>query len=459
MRTLLKNAEIYTQQGFQRRDILIDGQKVLLNFSKFDSGFDTAVDLNDLYIVPGFADVHVHLREPGFSYKETIRSGTEAAAHGGYTAVCAMPNLRPVPSSPEALEAELAAIRRDALIHVYPYGAITREQKGRGELAELAAMAPLVCAFSDDGKGIQEASLMREAMLEAARLHKMIVAHCEDEAELKPGGCIHDGEYARLHHHVGISSASEWKQVQRDVQLAAETGVHYHVCHVSTKESVAVIREAKARGVHVTAETGPHYLMFTDMDLRESGAWKMNPPIRSKEDRDALIDGILDGTIDCLITDHAPHSAEEKARGLDRSAFGIVGLETAFPAMYRKLVLSDPRSAEAGGDGLLAGAAAPSGSSAGKSGTGGAITLEKLIELMAVNPRRVFGLPGPLEIADGCDADLTVLDLGKRFRVDSSGFYSMGRSTLFDGMELQGQVVSTYVGGRKVYDREKGIFR
>jgi dihydroorotase len=436
LNTLLKNAQIFTRNGFRKQDIVISDRKVLLSFSENEIAMDAVYDLNGLFIIPGFADVHVHLREPGFSYKETIRTGSEAGAHGGYTAVCAMPNLKPVPSTLENLKKEMEIIEKDAVIHVYPYGAITRNQSGRGELGDMEEIAPYVCAFTDDGKGMQETSGMREAMVRAAKLNKMIVAHCEDERELKPGGCIHDGEYARLHHHVGINSASEWKQVKRDVQLAEETGVHYHVCHVSTKESVAIIRDAKRRGVHVTCETGPHYLMFTDMDLQEDGKWKMNPPIRSAADRHALLEGIKDGTIDCIITDHAPHSKDEKSKGLDGSAFGIVGLETSFPALYHNLVLRDPEHPESGK---------------------GAITLEKLIELMSVNPRQVFSLPGPKFIEDGADADLTVLDLAPVWNVDVNQFYSMGHSTLFDGMEVQGQVVSTFVAGQEVYNREKGI--
>ena len=439
MTALLKNASIFTPQGFCRQDVLISDHRVFLSIQNIQKEtVDTVYDLNGLFIVPGFADVHVHLREPGFSYKETIRSGTEAAAHGGYTAVCAMPNLKPVPSDLAGLQPELAAIERDALVHVYPYGAITEQQTGRGQLGRMEEIAPYVIAYSDDGKGMQEESLMRTAMEKAHALDRMIVAHCEDEAELQSGGCIHDGEYARLHHHIGINSASEWKQVERDVRLAGETGVRYHVCHVSTKESVDIIRRAKKAGVRVTCETGPHYLMFTDMDLQESGSWKMNPPIRSAEDRHALIEGILDGTIDCIITDHAPHSEEEKSKGLDRSSFGIVGLETCFPAMYRNLVLQDPEHPESGK---------------------GVLTLERLLELMCVNPRKAFGLPGPMYIEDGAEADLTVLDLEKKWTVDSRRFYSQGHSTLFDGMEVQGEIVKTFVGGREVYDRAKGIER
>lgn len=436
MKTLLKNAQVFQRDGFRKRDVLLDDNLVRFDFSETKEKIDTVFDLNGLFLIPGFVDVHVHFREPGFLYKETIRTGSMAAAHGGYTAVCAMPNLKPVPSNLENLKVELDAIQKDAVVKVYPYGAITENQSGRGALADMEALAPYVCGFTDDGKGVQTGDLMREAMLEAKRLGKMIVAHCEDEAELRAGGCIHDGAYAAAHGHIGINSASEWKQAARDIALAKETGVHYHICHVSTKETVELVRRAKAEGVHVTCETGPHYLMYTDMDLEEDGKWKMNPPIRSAEDRAALIEGIKDGTIDCLITDHAPHSAEEKSRGLDHSVFGIVGLETAFASMYRYLVLADPLHPER---------------------KEGCISLEKLLELMCENPRRVFGLEGPSYVEDGCLADLTVLDLEKRWTVDVNDFYSMGKSTLYEGKEMQGEVALTFVNGKLVYDREKGI--
>lgn len=442
---LLKNAAIFTREGFRKQDILLRGDKVLFGFSKMDEENTTVQDMDGLFIIPGFADVHVHLREPGFSYKETIRTGTEAAAHGGYTAVCAMPNLNPPPSTLENLKIELNAIEKDAVVHVYPYGAITRNQSGRGELGDMEEIAPFVCGFTDDGRGVQDRENMRLAMERAEKIQKIIVAHCEDEAELQKGGCIHDGEYARLHQHIGINSASEWKQVERDIALAKETGVHYHICHVSTKESVELIRKAKAEGVKVSAETGPHYLMFTDMDLEEDGSWRMNPPIREALDRAALLAGIQDGTIDCIITDHAPHSKEEKSRGLDGSAFGIVGLECSFPALYHNLVLRNPLKGE------------PSVRVDRREEGEGAITLERLVELMAVKPREVFNLPGPKYIEDGVTADIAVIDLRPRYRVDSEKFYSMGKSTLFHGMEVQGEVVQTYVDGRLVYDRERGI--
>lgn len=434
MRTLLTGAEVYTCDGLVKQDISIcDGR---IQFGAQDVCYDRTENLTGCVIVPGFADVHVHLREPGFSYKETIRTGSMAAARGGYSIVCAMPNLKPAPSSLEYLKEELDIIERDACVRVYPYGSITRTQSGRGELADLEATAPYVVAFSDDGKGMQEEAGMRSAMLRAKELDVPIVAHCEDEAELVPGGCIHDGQYAREHGHIGINSESEWKQAERDIRLCEETGCQYHICHVSTKETVELVRQAKKRGVRVTCETGPHYLIYTDMDLKESGSWKMNPPIRSAEDRAALLEGINDGTIDCIITDHAPHSAEEKAKGLDHSAFGIVGLETAFPTVYTYLVKT------------------------------GKMSFQRMIECMCINPRRIFRLPGAISMGtklreagityhdgliEGALADLCVLDLEKQYRIDSSTFYSMGKSTLFDGAEVCGEVRANYIGGNIVY--------
>ena len=422
MATLFKNANIFTRDGIMKLNVLMDVGRLSFNAHKSP---DEIINLDGLYLFPGFVDVHVHFREPGFSYKETISTGSMAAAHGGYTAVCTMPNLKPVPATLSQLQQEIEIINTDAVIHVYPIGAITMNQSGRGELSEIEEIAPHVAAFSDDGKGIQDEGLMREAMTRISAAGKFITAHCEIESELVPGGCIHDGAYAKLHGHIGINSASEFLEVGRDIRLAKELGVHYHVCHVSTKESVELIREGKKNGVNVTAETGPHYLMFNDMDLQEDGKWKMNPPIRSEQDRRALLEGIKDGTIDCLITDHAPHSHEEKSKGLDHSAFGIVGLETCFPAMYHNLVLRDKE-----------------------------ITLEKLLELMCVNPRKVFNLPGPRYIEDNCEADFVIMDLERVYNVDTSKFLSKGKSTLFDGMEVQGETVATYVGGKKVYARD-----
>ena len=362
-------------------------------------------------VFPGFCDVHVHFREPGFSYKETVRSGSLSAARGGYTAVCTMPNLNPVPDSAEHLKAQTDIIETDACIHVYPYGAITVGEKGE-VLADLEGMAPNVIGFSDDGRGVQSDEMMRQAMLRAKKLGKMIVAHCEVN-ELLRGGYIHDGEYARLHGHRGICSESEWVQIDRDLKLVEEIGVKYHVCHISTKESVDIIRKAKARGVDVTCETGPHYLVLTDMDLQEDGRFKMNPPLRSEEDRKALVEGIVDGTIDMIATDHAPHSAEEKGRGLERSAFGIVGIEIAFQTMYTHLVKP------------------------------GIITLEKLIDLMALAPRKRFGIP--------MGEDYCVWDLRAEETVDPEDFLSKGKATPFAGHKLLGKCLLTVCGGKTVY--------
>lgn len=380
---------------------------------------DRVVDLKGLFVVPGLVDVHVHLREPGFPQKETIATGTAAAARGGYTAVCSMPNLNPAPDAPETLARQLELIRRDAVVRVYPYGTITMGQRGCGELADFAALAPDVAGFSDDGRGVQSEALMEQAMRRAAAVGKPIVAHCEVD-ELLRGGYIHDGDYCRAHGHRGISSESEWRQVERDIALAAKTGCRYHVCHVSTKESVELVRQAKAGGLNVSCETAPHYLLLCDEDLREEGRFKMNPPLRGRADREALIEGIVDGTIEVVATDHAPHTAEEKSRGLAGSAMGIVGLECAFPLLYTHLVLP------------------------------GVITLERLVDVMAVNPRRLFGLGGGVEPGD--EADFTVLDLGARHAIDPAGFRSKGRATPFAGWPVTGRAVLTVVEGRTVFD-------
>ncbi len=364
------------------------------------------------YIVfPGFCDVHVHFREPGFSYKETIASGSLASARGGYTAVATMPNLNPVPDSPEHLKVQLDLIRDTACIHVYPYGAITVGEKGEA-LADLPGLAKDVLGFSDDGRGVQNDDMMHLAMETAKALNKPIVAHCEDNALLH-GGYIHDGSYAKAHGHRGICSESEWGQIARDLELVREIGIKYHVCHISTKESVDIIRKAKAEGLDVTCETGPHYLTMDDSMLQEDGRFKMNPPIRSKEDRDALIGGILDGTIDMIATDHAPHSAEEKSKGLEKSAFGVVGIETAFPILYTYLVKP------------------------------GIVTLDKLLELLVVNPRKRFGLP--------LGVDYTVWDLNAQYTIDPRDFLSQGRATPFAGWEVFGKCVATVCDGKLVY--------
>lgn len=371
------------------------------------SGFDSS----EYVIFPGFCDVHVHFREPGFSYKETIATGSRAAARGGYTAVCTMPNLNPVPDSVENLRVQRRLIEETACIHVYPYGAITVGEQGEA-LSDLEGMAPDVVGFSDDGWGVQSDDLMRQAMLRAKALGKPIVAHCEVNSLLR-GGYIHDGGYAKAHGHRGICSESEWGQIARDLQLVKETGCAYHVCHVSAKESVALIRKAKAEGLDVTCETGPHYLVMDDSDLQEDGCFKMNPPLRGKEDREALIHGILDGTIDMIATDHAPHSAEEKSRGLEKSAFGIVGIETAFPILYTCLVKP------------------------------GILSLNKLLELLCVNPRRRFGLP--------LGTDYSIWDLNAAYPIDPEDFLSKGRATPFAGWQVNGKCIATICDGKLVY--------
>lgn len=422
MTTLLKNGTIFTPLGFVKKDVFVSNGKVFADsLNSLDLNHtDRIIDCTDKLIIPGFTDVHVHLREPGFFYKETIKSGTAAAAKGGYTCVCPMPNLNPVPSDLDSLQVQLDIIKKDARVKTIPYGTITKNQDGRSGLSDMEAMAPYVCAFSDDGKGVQTGELMEEAMMKAKSLGKLIVAHCEDESLLN-GGYIHQGEYAKAHGHKGICSESEWGQVARDVKLAEKTECSYHVCHISTKETVDIIRQAKARGVYVTCETGPHYLVLCDTDLKEDGRFKMNPPLRSAEDKEALIRGIQDGTIDMIATDHAPHSKEEKAKGLSGSAFGIVGLETCFPILYTYLVKKD------------------------------IISLEKLIELMSVNPRKRFGFAGGY-VEDGAPADLAVVDLNREWTVNSADFLSMGKATPFEGWQVTGKVVMTMVEGEIKYE-------
>ena len=376
------------------------------------SSSDVSVfDAPNYVIFPGFCDVHVHLREPGFSYKETVATGTMASARGGYTAVCAMPNLNPVPDSVENLNVQRKLIEENACIHVYPYGAITVGEKGEVH-ADLEGMAPYVCGFSDDGKGVQNDDMMRQAMLRAKALGKMIVAHCEVN-DLLRGGYIHDGQYAAAHGHRGICSESEWVQIARDLELVRETGCPYHVCHISTKESVDLIRKAKAEGLDVTCETGHHYLVMVDSFLQEHGRFKMNPPLRDKSDRVALVAGILDGTIDMIATDHAPHSAEEKSKGLEKSAFGIVGIETALPILYTCLVQP------------------------------GILSLDQLVELLCVNPRKRFG------ISLGCD--YSIWDLNEEYTVDPAQFLSLGKATPFEGWKVRGRCIATVCDGKLVY--------
>ena len=422
MRYLLQNAQILSSGGvFRAADVLLSGGRIVSIGDRISCPADAvSIDLHKAVLFPGFVDVHVHLREPGFSYKETIRTGTLAAAHGGFAHVAAMPNLDPVPDCAAALAVQRAIIEKDALVHVHPYGAVSVGEKGE-RLADLDGLAPGVIAFSDDGRGVQSESLMREAMMQCRRLGKILAAHCEDNSLLH-GGYIHDGAYARAHGHRGICSESEWGPIARDLRLAEETGCAYHVCHVSTKESVALIRAAKRRGVDVTCETAPHYLTFTDEDLQEDGRFKMNPPLRAREDRDALIEGLLDGTIDMLVTDHAPHSREEKARGLEKSAMGVVGLETSFAASYTALVQT------------------------------GILPLEKLVDLMHGAPMRRFGCG--TELAEGQPADLTAFDLTKTYTVDPETFLTMGRATPFAGCALTGVCKLTMIGGETVWKEE-----
>ena len=412
MDCILRNASVYRPGGFEQLDLLIRGGIIERMASAIPAEDGLAeLDLQGHVIVPGLVDVHVHFREPGFLQKENIATGSAAAAHGGYTTVCTMPNLNPTPDTLEHLEVQLKAIRETAKIHVVPYGTITMKEQGV-ELADMEAMAPYVAGFSDDGRGVQSDDMMNAAMLKAKELGKMIVAHCEVN-DLLRGGYIHDGEYAKAHGHRGICSESEYAQIARDLELVREIGCAYHVCHISTKESVELIRNAKAEGLDVTCETGPHYLVLDDGDLREDGRFKMNPPLRSPADREALIEGVLDGTIDMIATDHAPHSAEEKGRGLEKSAFGIVGLETAFPVLYTYMVQA------------------------------GVLSMDKLVEVMCINPRKRFGIP--------MGFDFSVWDVGEAYTVDPETFVTMGRATPFTGHTLRGKCLLTVVDGKVVY--------
>ena len=415
MNVLFENATVYRNGVFVRSDVMAaDGR---LCFPAFGVSPDKVVSGRDIAVFPGFADVHVHFREPGFSYKETIGTGTKAAAHGGYTSVCTMPNLSPSPDDLQSLTVQTDLIRRDAVIRVYPYGTITVGEKGE-KLSELEEMAPFVAGFSDDGHGVQSDAMMESAMREAKRLGRQIVAHCEDNALLF-GGYIHDGKYAKEHQHKGICSKSEWGQIKRDLELVRKTGCAYHICHISTKESVELIRQAKREGLDVTCETAPHYLLLNDSMLQEDGRFKMNPPIRSEEDRQALLEGLRDGTIDVIATDHAPHSKEEKSRGLAGSLMGIVGIETAFPLLYTYLVLK------------------------------GEITLGKLVELLCTNPRKRFGLDAGM--VEGEKANLTVFDLNACYSIDPDMFLSRGKSTPFEGWRVQGKCMMTVSDGNTAY--------
>lgn len=420
-RILLKGGTVVRNGLIERADVyVVDGKIARVAADIQPAEGDKIYDCTGLTIMSGLVDLHVHLREPGFSSKETIATGTAAAAHGGFTTVCSMPNLAPAPDTMENLQQQLDIIERDAVIKVLPYATITRKRAG-DELVNFAELKPYVAGFSDDGTGVQTEEVMRQAMVEAAKTDTIIAAHCEVD-ELLRGGYIHDGEYAAKNGHRGICSESEWKQVERDIELAAEAGCRYHVCHISTKQTVELIRQAKARGVKITCETGPHYLTMCDMDLKEEGRFKMNPPIRSAEDRDALIAGLQDGTIDVVATDHAPHTAEEKSRGLERSAMGVVGIETSFAVIYTKLVKA------------------------------GIISLEKAVEVLAEAPRKIFNLGGGLK--EGEAADIAVFDLEKEFTVDPDTFLSKGRSTPFEGWQLQGECCLTLVDGRVAYERK-----
>jgi len=421
MRTVFTGANVYIGGEFVKADLrVVDGVIIEMGEISPICAEDQVFHFDGCYIVPGFADVHVHLREPGFSYKETISSGTFAAAKAGYSAVCAMPNLMPPPDTIEHLGVQLDIIRRDAKVRVHPYACITIGQAGGGELVDFEALASDAFAFSDDGRGVQDEDTMREAMRRVKAVGGMIAAHCEDNTLLF-GGYIHDGEYAKAHGHRGICSESEYGQIKRDLDLVRETGCRYHVCHISTKESVELIRQAKKEGLPVTCETGPHYLTMTDMEIGEEGRFKMNPPIRSIEDRDALVAGLLDGTIDVVATDHAPHSQEEKSRGLEKSLMGVVGLETAFPILYTKLVRE------------------------------GVMTLENLIEKMSAAPRKIFALGDMIEI--GKKADFAVLDLSGSYTIRQEDFATHGFGSPFEGMEVYGTVLMNIVDGSIVWQR------
>ena len=404
MEFTFKNAHIYNNGVFEIKDFTAK-----LNDTDPSAGSLSA--FNNIYVFPAFCDVHVHFREPGFFYKETIRTGSLSAARGGYTDVCTMPNLKPVPDGVDNIKEQLQIIEKTAVIRVHPYAAITKGEMGQ-ELVDFDVLSPYCIAFSDDGRGVQNEDMMRSAMLKAKKLNKIIAAHCEDNSLLN-GGYIHKGEYAEKHGHKGISSESEWRQIERDLKLAKETGCKYHICHISTEESVELIRKAKAEGVDVTCETGPHYLVLSDKDLEEDGRFKMNPPLRSERDRLALIEGIKDGTIDMIATDHAPHSLEEKSRGLEKSLMGVVGLETAFPVLYTFLVKEE------------------------------IISLEKLVELMSVNPRKRFGIEKT--------EDVCVFALDSEYTVNPDEFMTMGRSTPFAGMGVYGKNLITVCGGKTVW--------
>ena len=417
-RIILKGGTIVCGEGSRKADILIAGDKIVAIGENLIADSDTEViDVEGKIVTYGLADVHVHLREPGYSAKETIATGTRAAAHGGVTTVCSMPNLNPAPDAPETIAVEQRMIDEQAVVEVLPFATISSKRAGR-ELADIEALRPLSVGYSDDGNGIQTEPLMRQAMQRIAAVDGIIAAHCEDDSLLH-AGYIHDGEYARQHGHKGICSESEWGPIKRDVKLAEEEGCRYHICHISTKESVAIIREAKSKCAHISCETAPHYLILCDENLQEEGRFKMNPPLRAKEDRAALIEGIKDGTIEVIATDHAPHTAEEKSRGLKGSMMGIVGIETSFALCYTHLVRK------------------------------GIITIEKLVELMSENPRRIFRLGGAMSVGER--ADIAVFDIDTPYTINPDNFLSMGKATPFAGEEVFGRCVLTIFAGKKVY--------
>ncbi len=421
MKLLLKGGQVYDQGTFVPMDIEVtDGVITARGASIPTTDIDRVLDVSGLHVFPGFVDVHVHLREPGFSYKETIATGTRACARGGYTTVCAMPNLSPAPDSDEHLKQQEELIARDAVIRVLPYGTITLGQKGEGELTDMALLKDRVCGFSDDGRGVKEEATMRQAMENCKSVGSIIAAHCEDMSLIPQGGAIHDGAFAREHGIPGIPSSSEWAPIERDLRLVKDIGCRYHVCHVSAKESVELIRQAKAAGVNVTCETGPHYLLMCQDDLRDEGRFKMNPPLRDKADQEALIAGLLDGTIDMIATDHAPHSAEEKGRGLAKAAMGVVGIETAFPLLYTHLVKK------------------------------GVITLRQLVEALTTAPRARFQLDGGINLGDR--AEITVFDLNAPGKVEPEDFLSMGKATPFEGWQIEAACRLTVCGERIAYE-------
>ena len=417
MKQLFKGAKVFYGNTFAQKDILVEDNIIVSISDSITDNSAVLFDISGYVVFPGFTDVHVHLREPGFSYKETIKSGSMACARGGYTNVCTMPNLNPTPDSKENLQLQLDIIEKDAVINVHPIGTITKGEMGK-ELSNMDEMAEKVVGFSDDGRGVQSEELMLLAMENAKALGKPIVAHCEDNSLLN-GGYIHDGEYARLNNHKGICSESEWGPIKRDIELVKKVGCKYHVCHISTKESVELIRKAKADGVDITCETGPHYLAMNDMMLKDEGRFKMNPPIRSEEDRQALVEGLKDGTIDCIATDHAPHSAEEKSKGLAKSAMGVVGIETAFPVVYTKLVKT------------------------------GIVPLATVINALTSNPKERFKIGNSLQV--GNPADFTVFDLEKEYEINPADFLSQGKATPFEKEKVYGKCKMTVCSGKIVY--------